>query len=184
MGSARPGRPTTLPAFGEVFAGKWLSHWDGCWDKVSVISDLATSAPPMTCADRPMSHRDTMGTSRTYAGLCQRSVCRRNSCRVHDATVQSRKRAAAGAPPPCHVSAFWSHPDVCRRSSAPANSGSHPLVGDASSRKQAPTWSDQTDLRGNRAKRGRQPVVAFLGHGTNARASAARGRPQPRGGRA
>ncbi len=183
MGSARPGRPTTAPGCGEVFAGECLSQWDGCWDKVLVISDLATSVPPLTCADRPMSHRDTMGTSRTYAGLCQRPVCRRNSCRARSATVQSQKQAAAGASPPCLLSAFWSLSHVCR--TLASNPERHaPFVHDASSRKQPPTWSDQTHLRGNRAKRGRQPVVAFLGHGTIARASAARGRPQPRGGRA
>lgn len=167
-----------------MFARKGLSQWDSCWDKVLVISDLATTPPPVSCADRSMSHRDTMGTSGTYAGLCRRSVCRRNPAGFASRQCSPKNQAAAGASPPCHVSDLWLLSDVCRNSLT-TNSERRPFVGDASSRRQPPTWSDQKALRGNRAKRGRQPVVvALIGDGTNARPSAARGRAQPQGGRA
>lgn len=44
-----------------VFAGKCLSQRDIGRDKQKTVSDLATSAPTATSANRPTSQRDTMG---------------------------------------------------------------------------------------------------------------------------
>jgi len=152
----------------KVFAGKGLSQWDTGWDKLTAVSDLATSSPPATCEICLMSHRDTWVRLELTRACVSDEFADVTATAFHGATVRPRNRLprALRTLAPYLLSGRFPLSAAARANhSRQGNFSSTTATSEATN----PRKATSSFRRGNRAQRGRQPVVAFIGYGTTRR---------------